>query len=97
MNKILLIDRLNPKDESDEKQEVFFMLGGMNDPIEENRIMDILNSSELISSDDILLKYNGIELNIRIKDIPTIVKLLVENNISIYGIYKIYSPYDDLL
>lgn len=96
MNKILLIDRLNPHNDSDEKHEVFFMLGGMQDPREEDRIIDVLNESTIVDSKDMVLKYNGVELNITVQDIPMVTKMLTENKIAIYGIYQIYSP-DELL
>lgn len=92
MNKILLINRINPQEYSEDKKKIFFALGGMNLPKVENKIIDILHNSGLIGIKDIILKYNGVELNINIQQIPTIVKLLCKENISIYSIYQFYNP-----
>lgn len=92
MNKIMLISRLNPQDYTEEKKKIFFSVGGMNLHTTENKLMDILNKSGLVEPDDIVLKYNGIELNINTQKIPSIVKLLCTENISIYSIYQYYNP-----
>lgn len=92
MNKIMLISKLNPQDYTDEKKKIFFSLGGMNIPTIENKIIDILTKSDLVGLNDIVLKYNGIELNITTQQIPNIVKLLCKENISTYSIYQFYNP-----
>ena len=92
MNKILLIDRLDPQDYSCTRNKVFFMIGGMNIPDVENRLIDVINDSNIIKLEDMILKYNGIELNISVQQIPIIAKLLGNNNFSIYGIYQLYNP-----
>lgn len=92
MNKIMLINKLNPQDYTEEKKKIFFSLGGMNIPTIENKIIDILTKSDLVGLNDIVLKYNGIELNITTQQIPNIVKLLCKENISIYSIYQFYNP-----
>lgn len=92
MNKILLINRIDPQDYSNTKNKVFIMIGGMNIPAVENRLIDVINDSNIVEPDDMVLKYNGIELNITIQQIPAIVKLLCDESFSIYGIYKLYNP-----
>lgn len=92
MNKILLINRLNPQDYTDKKRKIFFTLGGMNIPSVEEKLIRLLNESGILNVNDILYKYNGVELNISVQQIPTIIKLLIQNNISIYSIYEIYNP-----
>ncbi len=95
MNKILLIDRLNTENKSDEKHDIFFLIGGMNDVELENRLIDIVNNSGLIDSKEIILKYNGIHLMLSVKNIPKMTKLLSENDFSIFGIYQIYTPEEE--
>lgn len=92
MNKILLINRLNPEEDSHIKNKVFFMIGGMKKPSAENRLIDVINESGVVECEDIVLKYNGVELYISIQEIPTIVKTLVNKNFDIYGIYQLYNP-----
>lgn len=92
MNKILLINRIDPQDYSNTKNKVFIMIGGMNIPAVDNRLIDVINDSNIVEPDDMVLKYNGIELNITIQQIPAIVKLLCDESFSIYGIYQLYNP-----
>ena len=92
MNKILLINRLNPQDFTEKKKKVCFIIGGMNVPIVETRLMDVLKKTDILQLNDIIYKYNGIELNITTQQIPIIVKLLSKNNIDIYSIYEVYNP-----
>ncbi|HEY8361676.1 MAG TPA: hypothetical protein VIK77_02175 [Tissierellaceae bacterium] len=92
MNDILLINKISPQDYSNEKKKVFFLLGGMNISKIENKVVDVLHNEGKIDLKDIVLKYNGVELNIATQDIPNIVKLLCKENISIYSIYQVYNP-----
>jgi hypothetical protein len=92
MNKIMLISRLNPQDYTEERRKIFFLLGDTNDVIIENKIIDIIHNLGEVDLNDIVLKYNGIELNIATQQIPIIVKLLCNENISIYSIYQYYNP-----
>ena len=92
MNKILLISRINPQDQTEEKKKIFFSIGGMNITAVENKIIDTLSNSEFINQDDLVLKYNGIELNINTQTIPKIIKLLSEAHIEIYNVFQLYNP-----
>lgn len=93
MNKILLINRVNPLDYSNNKKKIFFLIGGMNLPSVENNLINVINESKLIDDiNDIVYKYNGVELNISTQKIPAIVKLLTNANIPIYSIFEIYNP-----
>ena len=92
MNKILLINKLDPQDYTEEKKKVFFSIGGMNITSIENKIIDILKKSGIIESNDLVLKYNGIELNIVTQKIPQVIKLLSQDNIKIYNVFQLYNP-----
>lgn len=92
MNDILLINRIDHKDYSGKKQRIFFQIGGMNLPKVEENLTSILNLSRLVEKEDIIFKYNGIELNILTQSIPIIVKLMTESHLSIYSVYAIYDP-----
>ncbi len=92
MNKILLINRIKPQDYSNKKEKIFFMIGGMDVPSIDNKLVDIINESNIIKPDDMVLKYNGIELNITVQQIPIMIELLIKNKFAIYGVYQIYNP-----
>ncbi|MBU5438569.1 hypothetical protein KQI42_11140 [Tissierella sp. MSJ-40] len=92
MNKILLINRLNPQDYSGDKVKVFFLIGGMNLPSVENRLIDLLNKLGIDTAKNAILKYNGVELDINVQQIPSIVNILSSEKIAIYGIYQPYNP-----
>lgn len=92
MNKIMLINRINPDDSSDDKKKIFFSLGGMKLASVENKIMDTLNNAGFVEKDNLVLKYNGIQLKIRTQDIPKVAKLLIEEDINIYSIFELYNP-----
>ncbi len=92
MNDILLISRLSPQDYSNEKRKVFFVLGCMNISKIENKVVDILHNESKVDLKDIIVKYNGVELNIPTQEIPNIIKHLCKENISIYSIFQIYNP-----
>jgi len=92
MNEILLVNRVNPKDYSTKKQRVFFQIGGINLPKIEERLEGVLKGSRIINLEDVIYKYNGIEINILVQSIPIIVRLLSENNISVYSVYGVYDP-----
>ena len=91
MNDILLISKLSPQDYSNEKEKSF-VLGGMNIAKVENKVVDLLLQEGKMDYKDIVLKYNGVELNVKTQDIPNVVKLLSKENISIYSIFQIYDP-----
>jgi Fe-S cluster assembly iron-binding protein IscA len=92
MNEILLINRIDHRDYSGKKQKIFFQIGGMNLPRVEESLSRLIGQSRLVEKDDIVFKYNGVELNILTQSIPILMKLMIENNLSLYSVYAIYDP-----
>ncbi len=92
MNKIMLINRIDPQDNTKEKKKIFFVIGEMNKTSTENKLIDIIYNLNIMKSEDLILKYNGIELNITTQEIPMIIKELVNEGILIYSIYQNYDP-----
>lgn len=92
MNKIMLMNRINPQDYSKEKKKIFFSVGGMSITAVENKILDVLHKEGFIKKDNLVLKYNGIELKINTQEIPKVVKLLTKEDIDIYSIFELYNP-----
>ena len=92
LNDILIISKTDSKDYSTEKSKVVFIIGGVGVRAIDDKLVELLKKQEYLKADDILFKYNGVELNISTQNIPNIVNMLSTNNISIYGIYKVYNP-----
>ncbi|WP_075727628.1 hypothetical protein [Tissierella creatinophila] len=92
MNKILLINRINTKDFQEEKKRIFFLIGDMENKDTEAHLMDTLNSVEFLVKKDIVYKYNGVEIPIEEKNIPKMIKVLIEADINIYSVYELYDP-----
>lgn len=92
MNKNLLVNRINPQDFTNIKKNIFFLIGDINIPEVDNKVINILGNTDLLDKGDIIYKYNGVELKISVQKIPEIIKLLVQANISIYSVYQIYNP-----
>lgn len=92
MNKILLINRTDPQDYSEERKKVFFSIGGMNIKTMENKIIGIFQKCEFVKFNDLVFKYNGIEINITTQKIPQVIKMLSEEDIYIYNVFQLYNP-----
>lgn len=92
MNKTLLITRIDPQVEADKKRQIFFNIGNLNQIHIENKMLDILTTSSMIDRENIVVRYNGIQLYLYIRDIPKVIKLLVDADIDIYSVYEIYHP-----
>ncbi|HLR20650.1 MAG TPA: hypothetical protein VK087_01460 [Tissierellaceae bacterium] len=89
MNDVLLINKIDTKNNTEEKKKIFFLLDKESIL---SKLRDVLKKSDIIDIEDIIYKYNGVELKITTKEIPKIVKLLTEEDILIYSIYEIYNP-----
>ena len=92
MYKSLLINRINPQDYTKNKKKIFIMIGEMNVPYIENKLIDTIKKSCLVTEDEAVYKYNGVELNIDVQTIPQIIRILAVEDLSIYSVYEIYNP-----
>lgn len=92
LNNTLLINRIDPQDFSNKKKKIFFLIGRLNIGNEKDKIISILNHIDILEKTDIIYKYNGVELYIRVKNIPKIIKILSKNDIDIYSIFENYNP-----
>lgn len=92
MNKILLINRINTKNFQEEKKRIFFLIGDIESGNIQIKLMDTLNKIPFLVKKDIVYKYNGVEIPMQEKNIPKIIKVLVEDGIDIYSIYELYDP-----
>lgn len=92
MNKTLLINRINTQNYTDQKKKIFFLIGEMNSPYTENKLIDSLKKSNIVEKNDIVYKYNGVELNIVVQTIPKIVQVLAQEGFLIYSVFELYNP-----
>lgn len=92
MNKTLLINRINPQDFTNLKKNIFFLIGDINVPEVDNKLINVLNKTDLVDKNDIVFKYNGVELNITVQTIPKIISLLIKEDLSIYSVFQTYNP-----
>lgn len=92
MNKILLINRIDTKSFQEEKRRIFFLIGDIEKGNTETHLMDTLNNIEFLVKKDIVYKYNGVEIPMQEKNIPKIIKVLMDADIDIYSIYELYDP-----
>ena len=92
MNKVLLINRINTKVFKEDKRRIFFLIGDMEKDNNEIYLMDTLNKVEFLIKENIVYKYNGVEICMQEKNVPEVIKTLVQAGIDIYSIYELYDP-----
>lgn len=92
MNKVLLINRIDTKKFRDEEKRMFFLVDESKSQCVQEHLIDILDGTELIPKENIIYKYNGVEILMKEEDIPKIIKILMEANVNIYSIYQLYDP-----
>lgn len=89
---VVLINRINPDNNIDEERRISFIIGNMNDGDTIDRLVSTISNFDGITGDDVLYKYDGVEINIKKSKIPKMVKSLIDNNIDIYSLYEVYDP-----
>lgn len=94
MNGILLINRIDVKKFNKEKKRIFFLVGNGGKENIENHLMDTINKIEFLNKEDIVYKYNGVEIFMKEKRIPIIIKFLIDDGMDIYSVYELYDPMD---
>ena len=56
-----------------------------------DKIIKVIDSSEYMDLNNTEINYNGFTTKQKAKLIPEIMKVLVENNLKVYGVYDLYS------
>ncbi len=69
-------------------RNVFFQIGDMDAHIGE--LMDLLNKPDSPYAGRCLFRYNGIRLKLEVDEIPTVLALLVNKGVPVYGVYEPY-------
>ena len=86
----MLIKRIDPNNMSDEEYSVSISISKMNDEGNIKKVANILDESGYVKKKSIIFRYNGIEIRTKIKNIPKIIKVLVNNDIEIYNVFIKY-------
>lgn len=86
MHDTLLIKTINREHAG--LRNVFFQIGDMDTHIGE--LMDLLNKPDSPYSGRCLFRYNGIRLKLEVDEIPTVLALLVNKGVPVYGVYEPY-------
>lgn len=91
MNDVLLINRIVPGQSPNHQRKMTFILGDMHNIELAERVIDILQESEYVIGNNIIVKYNGVEVLVEESAIPKVVRLFMDNDIDVYGVYHMYS------
>ncbi len=88
MNRITIIEKIDPNIDSSKKNMVFFTIAGMIENEVISKLIGILKQCEEIDGSRTLYKRDGVEVMIRDQDIPKLVRKISDEGLDIYSIYK---------
>lgn len=92
MNDVLLINRIDVQKEFDKKKKIFFIVDYKSEDYSEYNIVKLLSSLENIKSEDIVFRYNGFQIQTEIRNIPAILKVLMDEKVPVYSVFEMYTP-----
>ena len=92
MNDVLLINRIDVQKEYDKKKKIFFIVDYKSEDYSEYNIVKLLSSLENIKSEDIVFRYNGFQIQTEIRNIPAILKALMDEKVPVYSVFEMYTP-----
>ncbi len=92
MNKILLINRIDTHKFKKDRKRIFFLIGKIKEKSTENLLIKTLDKMKFLIKDDIIYKYNGVQLYMKEEEIPMVIKELTKSGIDIYSVYQLYDP-----
>lgn len=90
MDSCLLIDNIDVDRCQEEEVEVFFQIGQM--PDVRDRVMDLFNHPDCHYYGKCFFKYDGFSLKMKVKDIPDLLKDLLNKGLRVYSVYQPYNP-----
>lgn len=88
MNDVFLIKKIDPS--GTEKEKVSFLIANMDDPQTKDAVLDTIFHQDFEEIENIVIRYNGIVLDMCPGSIPNMVRLLCEKGVQIYGVYSLY-------
>ena len=86
MHDTLLIKTINREQAG--LRNIFFQIGDTDAHMGE--LMDLLNKPDSPYAGRCLFRYNGIRLRLEVEEIPTVLALLVNKGVPVYGVYEPY-------
>ena len=92
MNDVLLINRIDVQKEFDKKKKIFFIVDYKSEDYSEYNIVKLLSSLENIRSEDIVFRFNGFQIQTEIRNIPAILKALMDEKVPVYSVFEMYTP-----
>ncbi|MDO4593763.1 MAG: hypothetical protein Q4B52_00155 [Tissierellia bacterium] len=90
MNDVLLIKKLKPDEDIDTIMPVRFIISGMDEKENILKLFGNLRKENILNDDKILVKIDGITINICPKDIDKVIKIIFSMGLSIYEIFTMY-------
>lgn len=90
MEDVILIKKIDGYKDKDEILPITFNIGNVKDKEHFDKIYETLKEKGILKKDKILLGQNGITVYIKKSDITESVKILLNLDLEIYGIFSIY-------
>lgn len=90
MNNVLLINKCNPEERHNETLSLTVVIGEMHKQATCDRVVEALEKLGFIDISKLILKYNGIVVDINVDDIPKLLLSLLNNDLKVYSVYELY-------
>lgn len=90
MNNVLLINRINPNDQSSMPEKITFIIGDMHLEETHQKIYELVQTLDFVCIEELIIKYNGITVPLNISKIPDVIKEFCTRDIKLYGVYGLY-------
>ncbi len=91
MNDVLLINRIIPGETPEKARNMTFILGDMHDIQFADKVADLIREKGVSLDENVIMKYNGVEIRMLEQDIPEMIRIFNQNDIDVYGVYHLYS------
>lgn len=89
MNDVLLIKN-NISTQPDVVQKVTFALHGLEDTKQVDKVLDAIFHQNFDRIGNVILKYNGVDIEMHTEMIPQMIRHLSDQGIDIYGVHVLY-------
>lgn len=89
MNDVLLIKN-NISTEPDVIQKVTFAIHGLDGIGKVNEVLDAIFHQDFEQIENVILKYNGVDIEMHTAKIPQMIRHLSDHGIEIYGVHVLY-------